>query len=145
MKPKFVSIHRTYDFFTVSKINDVIFPLDNLDYHQHGHYWLVKQGKENVGFCAMHFLANTGEHDTVFLSRSGIYSKFRKHGIGKRLIRTRLKEAKKLGAKFAISYTIDNVASSNNLISQGFKLYIPEYRYGGDKALHWIKTLDSRC
>ena len=142
MKSRPVKIFRTFDFFTIVKLNDVIFPSDPLHYHQYGHYWLVKDGKENIGFCAMHFLVNTGEHDTVFLSRSGVYSRYRKNGIGKRLIRTRLKEAKKLGAKFAISYTIDNVASSNNLISQGFRLYNPHYQYGGDKALHWIKSLD---
>lgn len=136
-----VKIRRTYDFLEIKKLNDVLFPLDPMTYNLDHFYWIVKYQDHKIGFCSMYFCKDTGEPNVVFLSRAGLLPEFRKMGIGKRLLVTRMKEAKRMGAKSVITYTIDNVSSANNLISKGFKLYDPSYRYGGKGALHWYKRL----
>ena len=62
-------------------------------------------------------------------------------GLQKKLINIRYKAALK-NSRTVITYTTkDNYPSANNLISQGFKLYFPEYAYGGKEMLYWIKNI----
>ena len=62
-------------------------------------------------------------------------------GLQKKLINIRYKAALK-NSRTVITYTTkDNYPSANNLISQGFKLYFPEYAYGGNEMLYWIKQI----
>lgn len=62
-------------------------------------------------------------------------------GLQKKLINIRYKAALK-NSHTVITYTTkDNYPSANNLISQGFKLYFPEYAYGGKEMLYWIKQI----
>jgi len=62
-------------------------------------------------------------------------------GLQKKLINIRYKAALK-SCHTVITYTTkDNYPSANNLISQGFKLYFPEYAYGGKEMLYWIKNI----
>jgi hypothetical protein len=62
-------------------------------------------------------------------------------GLQKKLINIRYKAALK-NSHTVITYTTkDNYPSANNLISQGFKLYFPEYAYGGKEMLYWIKNI----
>lgn len=62
-------------------------------------------------------------------------------GLQKKLINIRYKAALKR-SRTVITYTTkDNYPSANNLISQGFKLYFPEYAYGGKEMLYWIKQI----
>ena len=62
-------------------------------------------------------------------------------GLQKKLINIRYKAALK-NSRTVITYTTkDNYPSANNLISQGFKLYFPEYAYGGKEMLYWIKQI----
>ena len=56
------------------------------------------------------------------------------------MIKLRLKSA--FDCRIAITYTtVDNYPSANNLISQGFKLFSPEYAYAGRQMLYFQKIL----
>ena len=128
-------------FKHIKQLNDKIFPGEPYERHPFGFYWLVYFNKRPVGFCGMHICASTNEWDTVFFSRAGVIKTHRGKGIGQRLLKVRLKAAKELEMRNVITYTIDNVPSSNNLIKAGFKLFDPHYPFGGEGALHWIKEL----
>ena len=54
---------------------------------------------------------------------------------------TRVDKARRLGWNWLITDTYDNPASSNSLISCGFKLYDPNVPWGTKGALYWRKKL----
>jgi len=136
-------IRQVQSFKHIGALNAKIFPDEIYDQHNFGVYWVVYSDDGcPVGFAGLHPLIYTGEPETLFFSRSGVLKKHRKKGIGARLLYCRLQFANRKGYKHVITYTIDNIPSANNLISSGFKLYEPEYRYGGRRGLHWIKDIN---
>jgi hypothetical protein len=59
------------------------------------------------------------------------------------LIDVRIRAAKRQYCHTVITYTtLDNYPSANNLIKRGFKLYNPEYQYGGSNMLYFAKEID---
>lgn len=59
-------------------------------------------------------------------------------GIQSLMIKKRIESAKKQKCVNVITYTtIDNIASSNNLIKNGFLLYSPQFAWVGNKYLYW--------
>jgi GNAT superfamily N-acetyltransferase len=74
-------------------------------------------------------------------NRAWVHKNYRGQGIQRRMIKTRLKAASTF-CHIAITYTtLDNFPSANNLISCGFRLYLPEYSYGGHDKLYFQKLL----
>lgn len=74
-----------------------------------------------------------GDPTSWFLCRSGVIESARGHGLQKRLIRARLRAIQAAGGNIAYTYTaIDNPASANSLIAEGFRAYVPEWRWAGD-------------
>jgi GNAT superfamily N-acetyltransferase len=74
-------------------------------------------------------------------NRAWVHKNYRGQGIQRRMIKTRLKAASTF-CHIAITYTtLDNFPSANNLISCGFRLYLPEYSYGGYDKLYFQKLL----
>lgn len=74
-------------------------------------------------------------------NRAWVKKEYRGQGIQRRMIRTRLKAASTF-CHIAITYTtLDNFPSANNLIDCKFKLYLPEYSYGGHDKLYFQKLL----
>jgi GNAT superfamily N-acetyltransferase len=112
-------------------IPDVDIP--RLDY-----FWIAYDKKEPIGFAVL-----TVTHcRSAFLSLGGVLPSHRGAGLHKRLIRVRLRHAKKLGIKHAITYTSkSNFKSYGSLQSCGFQLYSPEYEYVGEEFLYWQKKL----
>ena len=73
--------------------------------------------------------------------RAWVKKTYRGKGLQKKLIDIRFKAAKK-NSIVAITYTIkNNCASINNLVSKGFRIYLPEYAYGGNEMLYWKKII----
>ena len=134
-------IREVKTFKHIQNLNERIFPGEPYKRHNYGYYWLVFNNDRPVGFAGMHICSNTKEYDTVFLSRSGVIKAHRGKGLGNRLLRVRINLCKKLEVKTIITYTIDNIPSANNLISMGFRIYDPDYRYGGLEAIHWRMDL----
>jgi GNAT superfamily N-acetyltransferase len=72
---------------------------------------------------------------------AGVHEEYRGRGLQKRLIRARVRHAKRIGWKYAITYTIDNPPSENSLIGCGFKRYAPADPYVKGTANYWRKLL----
>lgn len=102
------------------------------------YWWLVYVGKQVAGYCSIYQYPDQPE--TWFLSLAGTLPKFRGLGIQKRMIRHRMRFAKRRNAGRLITYTsIDNVISANNLTHCGFKLYVPKWQWGLSGAIYLQK------
>ena len=131
-------IRRTNNEFLVRALNAEIFPQDDFYEHEGNIFWIVKKGKEDVGF----FQATDCGDGVMFLSRCGLLESARGQGLHKRMIRTRERYARKHGFESIITYTVrDNISSSVNILKCGYSLYIPEYQYVGDEVLYFKKDL----
>lgn len=79
------------------------------------------------------------ETGAYFLSRACVDPAYRGQGIQKRLIRARVRRARKLGCPRVVTYTHPgNVASINSLIACGFRAAA---QWHGDAWSHWSKQL----
>lgn len=106
-----------------------------------GHWWIAYDGYLAVGFAGI--VRSISWFDCGYLCRAGVLPEYRGKGLQKKLIRVREAKAKKLGWRWLITDTRDNPASSNSLISTGFKLYNPTVPWGFKDALYWRKKLDA--
>jgi GNAT superfamily N-acetyltransferase len=105
-----------------------------------GYWWLVYDA---LNFpCAFGGLVPSMRWlDTGYLCRAGVLSGYRGHGIQKKLIRARIRQAKALGWRWLVTDTYLNPASSNSLIATGFKLFEPSKPWGATQTLYWRKKL----
>ena len=130
----------------VTKINQVVI-LDAhvFDYEQDSpvvvdgaHWWVAYDGDVPVAYAGVKLL----EGNLAFLCRAGVLPAWRGKGLQAKLIRARVSWVKKQGMTRAVTYTVlENPPSSNNLIKCGFKLYTPQWKWGGSDALYWFKNL----
>jgi GNAT superfamily N-acetyltransferase len=106
---------------------------------EESYIWLAYKDSKPIGYATLRKLA----HEPFgYLTRAAIKEEHRRRGLHKRLIQVRIKLAKRYGWKGVITYTaVDNIASANSLIKQGFQLYIPEYRWAGKEFLYFMKAL----
>ena len=113
-----------------------ILPSDNIYKPDRGHWWIAyaADGKP-VAFAGL--VRSIKWTDTGYLCRAGVMDDFTGHGLQLRLIKARLKQAKKLGWNWCITDTTNNPASSNSLINAGFKLYTPSNPWSYKNALYW--------
>lgn len=117
-------------------------PYDSIYPVNVGHWWVVyNESLLPVGFAGMvrskHWL------DCGYMCRAGVIEEYQGHGIQKRLIKARMQYAKKLGWNWLITDTTENPASSNSLISQGFRLYNPTEPWANKHSLYWRKHLNA--
>lgn len=100
------------------------------------HWWLLKNGNRSIGFCSLrHF---NDEPGTWFLRLAAVLDEYRGHGLQKKMIRHRVKFAKRHVAKRIITYaSYDNLPSANSLIRCGFKLYKPRWNWGTGYAYYF--------
>ena len=101
-----------------------------------GHWWIAyaEDGKP-VGFAGL--VRSMRWNDTGYLCRAGVMEGFTGHGLQKRLILARIKQARKLGWNWLITDTTDNPASANSLINAGFKMYTPGAPWSFKNACYW--------
>jgi GNAT superfamily N-acetyltransferase len=102
-----------------------------------GFWWIAYQGGNPVAFCSLKELSG----GLCYLSRSGVLPHARGQGIQKRMIRTRLRFAKRIGAVEVCTDTSHNPASANSLIAEGFRMYEPENRWGLPTSVYWSRRL----
>jgi len=114
-------------------------PADKLYFPADGVWWMAYYRDAPVGFaCATPSKQLAG---AVYLSRCGVVPAYRGCGIQRQMIRLRVAWARRHGYNWAVSDTTDNIPSANNLISCGFRLYVPEVQYSYARALYWRKKL----
>jgi GNAT superfamily N-acetyltransferase len=123
---------------SVKRLDKAIFSEDERVKIEGGVWWLIYHKGEAVGFGG---LAVIKDLNYGFFRRAGVLYDHRGHGLQKKLIKIRLRYLKKLRIPCAITYTVlDNPASSNSLISMGFKLYTPSEPYCGSNVLYFKKA-----
>ena len=99
-------------------------------------WWVILDEGEIVAYCGSIY-----SKGICIFNRAWVKKSHRGQGIQRRMIRTRLKAASTF-CHIAITYTtLDNFPSANNLINCGFRLYLPEYSYGGSDKLYFQKLL----
>jgi GNAT superfamily N-acetyltransferase len=107
----------------------------NDEFKSNRDWWVMTSGNVIIGYCGCAFT----EGLCIFV-RAWVHKDYRGQGLQKKMIRLRIKSA--YDCHIAITYTTtDNCPSANNLISQGFKFYTPEYAYGGREMLYFQKEL----
>lgn len=105
-----------------------------------GHWWLAYDGSKAVGFCGLSL--NCSTKGAGFLCRSAVVKSHRGRGIQKKMIRLRERKAEAIGLSQLVSYTIDNPASSNSLISCGYRIYSPKKKWADESAIYWRKVFE---
>lgn len=124
-----------------------MFPKDFLplkDHHlENGCWWLVYPDDSNkiVGFAGMVPFTPFARYG--YLKRAAILPDHRGRGLQKLLL-----EYREMAARDSTDWTtlvssthISNIASSNNFISAGYKLFEPERPWEGKDNIYWIKEL----
>jgi L-amino acid N-acyltransferase YncA len=111
-----------------------------IPYPKAGAYWWIAENSAGQPIAFAGLKEVNGQ--TGFLCRVGVNKNKRGEGIQKKLIRVREAKAKKLGLRWLITYCHPaNLASANNLIACGMKLYSPQNPYGVPGALYFRKQL----
>lgn len=128
----------------VDSMQRLLFPPPNgLASLDKGQWWIAyepgKDMKQLAGFCAV--CPSAQFKDTAYLLRVGVMPAYRGKGLQKRFIRLRARWAREQGFSWLVTDTTNNPASSNSLISEGFKLYEPTRPWSFDNALYWRKKL----
>jgi GNAT superfamily N-acetyltransferase len=113
-----------------------ILPSDNIYKPDRGHWWIAyaADGKP-IAFAGL--VRSIKWTDTGYLCRAGVLDGYTGHGLQKRLIVARIKQARKLGWNWLITDTTNNPASANSLINAGFKIYTPANKWSFRNAIYW--------
>jgi GNAT superfamily N-acetyltransferase len=112
-------------------------------------WWVAVHGDEIAGFASVKRYAGKSHPDALFMSSAGVLAGHRGHGLHKRLIRARVRWAKRKGITRVFTYTMpDNAHSIASLVACGFRIFVPEVPWfedcahcHHDGALYWEKFL----
>ena len=104
-----------------------------------GHWWLVYQGTEPVGFAGV--VRSTHACNAGYFSRVGVLERHCGHALQLRLMRAIESRARRNGWSCVISDTTDNVVSANNFIRAGYRLYQPALPWAYANSLYWRKSV----
>jgi GNAT superfamily N-acetyltransferase len=102
-----------------------------------GYWWLAFCGTLPVGFAGLipsTFVANAG-----YFCRVGVIRKHWGRSLQLRLMRAAEARARRNGWNCVVSDTTDNIASANNFIRAGYRLYRPQLPWGWSNTLYWRK------
>ena len=103
-----------------------------------GHWWLVFSKDAPVGFAGMKETTHGG---AGYLCRAGVLRAHRGHGLQRKLIRVRERQAVANGWTQCCSDTSDNPISANNLIACGYRIFNPAKPWGFRHTIYWRRTL----
>lgn len=121
----------------LKKLDAKCFPNCYNEFKENREWWIIEQGNIIIAYCGSWY-----KDGICMFNRAWVHPDYRGQGIQKRMIKARLRAAKRYG-NTAITYTtVDNDKSANNLIRFGFKLYVPEYKYAGKEMVYFIKTFN---
>lgn len=133
-----IQIRQSQNASTLAFLDSAIFKGDEPIKPNAGVWWVADAHGASIGFCGIRKLS----YSVAFLERAGVMPGYRGRGIHDRMIKLRLRWARKHGVKTVITYTLkDNHASSNNLARNGFALYEPDWAWVGREVLYWMRNL----
>ena len=104
-----------------------------------GHWWLAYHGTTPVGFAGI--VPSTRAHNAGYFSRVGVLRKHCGRGLQLRLMRVLELRARRNGWISIVSDTTENIASANNFIRAGYRLYQPQNPWAWPSTLYWRKFI----
>lgn len=100
-------------------------------------WWVsVSDSGQIVAYCGCIY-----SQGICIMNRAWVHKSYRGNGMQRKMILKRISAAKEQCHTVITYTTADNIVSANNLIRCGFKLYTPEYAYGGNDMLYWVRLL----
>jgi ribosomal protein S18 acetylase RimI-like enzyme len=105
----------------------------------HGHWWLAFDGVEPVAFAGL--VPSTHVDNAGYFCRVGVLAKHSGRRLQLRLMRALETRARRNGWHSIVSDTTCNVASANNFIRAGYRLYQPQAPWAWQHTLYWRKTM----
>jgi Acetyltransferase (GNAT) family len=104
-----------------------------------GHWWLAFHEALPVGFAGV--IASTHACNAGYFSRVGVLKRHCGNALQLRLMRAMEQRAKYNGWNCVVSDTTDNLASANNFIRAGYRLYRPQTPWAWPNTLYWRKSV----
>lgn len=106
------------------------------EFKENRDWWVIMSGNRIVAYCGCLY----SEGVCIFV-RAWVHAEYRGQGIQRRMIKIRIKAARR-ACETVITYTTaDNYPSANNLIKCGFLLYHPAYNYAGTEMIYFRKVI----
>ena len=104
-----------------------------------GHWWLAFREVAPVAFAGV--IPSTHVRNAGYFCRVGVLHSHWGHRLQLRLMRAMEVRAQRNGWACVVSDTTRNVASANNFIRAGYRLYRPEQPWGWAHTLYWRKQI----
>jgi GNAT superfamily N-acetyltransferase len=111
-------------------------PLPEFD---QGRWWVALRGQTPVAFAGV--VPSTHVENAGYFSRVGVLDAHRGKALQLRLMRATEARARNMGWNWVVSDTTDNIASANNFIRAGYRLYQPPHPWAWPNTLYWRKPL----
>jgi GNAT superfamily N-acetyltransferase len=141
MKINRVDIRQLKNVNRLFTLQRICLPSDNPYDTTTGFWWAATDASSrDIAFAGLVYSSRWS--DCGYLCRAGVVPSSRGQGIQKKLIRVRIRQAKAVGMKWLITDTYNNPASSNSLISCGFKLFDPSVPWGATGTLYFRLKLE---
>ena len=141
MKINRVDIRQSKNVNRLFTLQKTCLPSDNPYDTTTGFWWAATDASSrDIAFAGLVYSSRWS--DCGYLCRAGVVPSSRGQGIQKKLIRVRIRQAKAVGMKWLITDTYNNPASSNSLISCGFKLFDPSVPWGATGTLYFRLKLE---
>jgi Acetyltransferase (GNAT) family len=104
-----------------------------------GHWWLAYFKETPIAFAGV--VPSTHVRYAGYICRVGVLTGHCGHGLQLRLMRAIQALARRCGWTCLVSDTTRNIASANNFIRAGYRLYQPQYPWAFSDTLYWRKTI----
>jgi GNAT superfamily N-acetyltransferase len=106
---------------------------------EQGHWWLALHQTTPIGFAGV--VASTHAYNAGYFCRVGVLKKHCGNALQLRLMRALESRARHKGWCCIVSDTTNNLASANNFIRAGYRLYQPQYPWAWPNTLYWRKSI----
>ncbi len=106
-----------------------------------GHWWLAYRKATPVAFAGV--VPSTHVRGAGYFCRVGVLQRHWGHRLQLRLMRTMEARARRNGWSCVVSDTTGNIASANNFIRAGYRMFRPSVPWAFPDTLYWRKSLIS--
>jgi hypothetical protein len=106
---------------------------------EQGHWWLAYRRGVPVGFAGV--ISSTHARNAGYFSRVGVLRSHCGNGLQLRFMRAVEAQVRRNGWTAVVSDTTDNLASANNFIKGGYRLYRPNDPWAWPHTLYWRKRI----
>jgi GNAT superfamily N-acetyltransferase len=106
-----------------------------------GYWWLAYREAIPVAFAGV--VPSTHVRNAGYICRVGVLKQHCGRRLQLRLMRAMESRARRNGWSYLVSDTTQNIASANNFIRAGYRLYQPQYPWAYPDTLYWRKFIGS--